>query len=175
VRIHAFLALVASGLVTSAAIADDALNAAEQRLKTQEPENDGISPSLNSLSGRQLSLADVRALALKNNLAIQVAQLNPEITGQDLREEQAKFDKIIFAYAKYGVKDTPAISGDNVQFTSSNPTLSKEQLKLTTLEQEKRETALAAGIKIPLRTGGTVTLSSPLSRLDSRGLFDSDE
>lgn len=141
----------------------------------KEPEHDGISPSLKDLPGRQLSIQSVRALALQNNLSIQVARFDPEIAAQTLREEEAKFDRILFAYAKYAVKDTPSISGDNVEFTAANPALNKQQLKLTTLEQEKKETSLEAGIKIPLRTGGTVTVSSPFNRIDSAGLVDSDE
>ena len=148
----------------------------QQSLKPfDEPEQDGIIPSLKQLPGRQLSIQAIRSLALKNNLAIQVARFNPDIASQTLREEAAKFDRILFAYAKYSVKDTPSISGDNVSFTSSNPALNKETLKLTTLEQEKRDTSLEAGIKIPLRTGGNITISSPFSRINSEGLFDSDE
>ncbi len=48
-------------------------------------------------------------------------------------------------------------------------------MKLSILEQQKRSAQVEAGIKIPLRTGGTVTLSSPLENKVSRGLFDSDE
>lgn len=140
-----------------------------------EPEQHGINPKLKQLPGRQLSIQSVRALALQNNLAIEVARFDPEIAAQTLREEEAKFDRILFAYAKYAVKDTPKLSGDNVEFTAANPTLNKSQLKLTTLEQEKKETSLEAGIKIPLRSGGNVTISSPFKRIDSEGLIDSDE
>lgn len=132
----------------------------------------GIDASQNSMA---LSIADVRMRALKNNLNIQVARIDPLIAATSSREEEAKFDNIIFAYAKYNELDTPKISSDNVSFTSNNTALNDEKVKLSILEQQKRSAQVEAGIKIPLRTGGTVTLSSPLENKVSRGLFDSDE
>lgn len=124
-----------------------------------------------------LSIADVRIRALKNNLNIQVAKIDPLIAATSTRQEEAKFDNIIFAYAKYNELDSPKISSDNVSLTSKNTALplNDEQLKLNILEQQKRSTEIEAGIKIPLRTGGTVTLSSPLENKVGRGLFNSDE
>ena len=136
---------------------------------------EAISPSLNTESANQASIADVRAKALKNNLTIQVAQLDPLIAAAEVREEEAKFDNIIFAYAKYGQLNSPKISGDNVEFKSDNPTLDGQQLKLSTLEQEIRSAELEAGIKIPLRSGGTISVSSPLINKVNKGRFDSNE
>ena len=123
----------------------------------------------------QFSIADVRKKALENNLAIKVAQITPLISATQVREEQAKFDNIIFAYAKYGQLDVPAMSGDKVEFKSDNPAFSGQQLKINMLEQDKRSIELEAGIKIPLRTGGSVILSSPLENKTSKGKFESDE
>ena len=136
---------------------------------------EGTSPSLNTESANQVSIADVRAKALKNNLTIKVAQLDPLIAAAEVREEEAKFDNIIFAYAKYGQLNSPKISGDNVEFKSDNPTLDGQQLKLSTLEQEIRSAELEAGIKIPLRSGGTISVSSPLINKVNKGRFDSNE
>lgn len=122
-----------------------------------------------------LSIADVRLRALKNNLTIQAVKIDPLIAATSIREEEAKFDNIIFAYARYNELDTPKISSDNVSFTSNNAALNDEKVKLSILEQQKRSAELEAGIKIPLRTGGMVTLSSPLENKVSRGLFNSDE
>jgi outer membrane protein len=121
-----------------------------------------------------LSIADVRVRALRNNLSIKVAKVDPLIAHTSTREEEAKFDNIIFAYAKYNALDTPQISGDNVVLTS-NSVLNNEKLKLSTLEQRNRNTQLDAGIKIPLRSGGTVILSSPLQKKVNSALFDSNE
>lgn len=132
----------------------------------------GVDTSQNATT---LSIADVRLRALKNNLSIQVAKIDPLIAATGIREEEAKFDNIIFAYAKYNELDTPKISSDNVNFTSNTPALNDQKVKLSILEQQKRSAEVEAGIRIPLRTGGTVTLSSPLQNKVNRGLFNSDE
>lgn len=143
-------------------------------VKENNPDNSFSSVTINQ-SSSQLTIADVRARALQNNLAIKVAQIDPLIAATEVREEQAKFDNIIFAYAKYGQADLPHKSGDKVEFKSDNPALSGQQVKLSMLEQEKRSIELEAGIKIPLRTGGSITLSSPLESKTSKGKFETDE
>lgn len=141
-----------------------------------EPDSEsGLMPSLLKESGLQLSIADVRSRALKNNLSLKVFQYDPVIAQTVVREEEAKFDKIIFAYAKYDDKDLPSVSGDNVQFKSGNPALDAQRLKLDIQEQEKQNVMLEAGIKVPLRTGGTITLSSPLNRKVTEGQFSSKQ
>lgn len=141
-----------------------------------QPDNpEGINPNLLKESGQFVSLAEIRQKALTNNLAIQIAKFDPIIAQTTVREEEAKFDNIIFAYAKVTEKDLPSFSSDNVQFTASDPDLNKQNVKLTVLEQEARYLDAEAGIKVPLRTGGSVTLSSPLQRKISEGLFDSKE
>lgn len=125
--------------------------------------------------GAQLSIADVRQKALQNNLNLQVAQMDPTIAAQSLREEQAKFDQVIFAYAKYGQKDLPAMSGDKVIFKSDNTALDGELVKLNPAEQKKEFWELETGIKVPLRTGGNITLSAPLENYESKGSLASDQ
>lgn len=148
----------------------------QQNLKPfDHPDEQSLSGELRKLAGRKLSIDDIRALAIKNNLAIQIARFDPEISGQVLREEAAKFDRTFFASAKYSSKDSPIISDDNVQFSTNNPSLDKEKVKLTLLEQQKQALDFDVGVKLPLRSGGTVTLSSPLTRQRSQGLIDSDE
>lgn len=133
------------------------------------------SASKTNTGSNQLSIADARAIALKNNLTLKVAQIDPLIAATEVREEQAKFDNVIFAYAKYNQLDSPKKSGDNVEFKSDNALLDGQQLKLTALEQKIDNTELEAGVRIPLRTGGTIALSSPLENKSNRGRFDSDE
>lgn len=125
--------------------------------------------------GAQLSIADVRQKALQNNLNLQVAKMDPTIAGQSLREEQAKFDQVIFAYAKYGQKDLPAMAGDKVILKSDNAALDGELVKLNPAAQNKEFWALETGIKVPLRTGGSVTLSAPLENYESKGSLASDQ
>jgi outer membrane protein len=125
--------------------------------------------------GAQFSIADVRQKALQNNLNLQVAKMDPAIAAQSLREEQAKFDQVIFAYAKYGQKDLPAMSGDKVIFKSDNTALDGELVKLNPAEQKKEFWELETGIKVPLRTGGSITLSAPLDNYESKGSLASDQ
>jgi len=141
----------------------------------KNPQSQTLTDNLKQIVGQQWSIQDIRAKALNNNLAIKIARFNPGISGQSLREEAAKFDRTFFAAAKYKSTDTPVISSDNVQFTSDDPDLNKQSVKLTTLPQRKQGLDLEVGVKIPLRTGGTIVLASPISRERSQGLFDSDE
>jgi outer membrane protein TolC len=111
----------------------------------------------------QFTLADLRIKALKNNLNIQVAKVDPDIAASDVRKEQAKFDQIFYIYANYNEADYPKQSSDYVQFQSDNPTLNNQEVKLNLLEQRKKILDVEAGIRVPLRTGGTVTLSTPIA------------
>ncbi len=126
----------------------------------------------------QFTLADLRIKALKNNLNIQVAKVNPDIAASDVRKEQAKFDQIFYIYANYKEAAYPKQSSDYVEFKSENPIIDQQEVKLSLLEQNKKILDIEAGIRVPLRTGGTVTLSTPIankrtSRQDAQ--FDSKE
>jgi len=136
------------------------------------PESDSIVPLV---SGAQVTIADIRQRALQNNLQIKVAKMDPELARQSLREEQAKFDQVIFAYAKYAEKDLPAMAGDKVILKSDNALLNGELAKLNLDAQNKQYWDVEAGVKVPLRTGGTVTLSAPLENQQSLGKFASDQ
>ena len=124
----------------------------------------------------QFTLADLRIKALKNNLNIQVVKINPDLAASELRREEAKFDQIFYIYAKYAQSDLPTQSADYTGIKSSNPLLDKQEIKLDRLAQEIKDFDIETGLKVPLRTGGTVSLSTPLikkttSRADSQ--FDS--
>lgn len=126
----------------------------------------------------QFTLTDLRVKALKNNLNIQVAKVNPDIASSELKIEEAKFDQIFYIYAQYRESDSPKLSSDYVGFKSTNPTLDKQTVKLDQLAQESKGFDVETGIKVPLRTGGTVTLSTPLiNKKTSRrgGQFDSKQ
>ncbi|MEI6747362.1 MAG: hypothetical protein WCL34_15475, partial [Methylococcaceae bacterium] len=111
----------------------------------------------------EFTLANVRALALENNLDLKIAEIDPKIAATQVSEEEAKFDDLIFAKAKYGRKDTPKQNMDVVTFTPTGGSslLKNETDKLTAIEQLTQVLDMEAGIVIPLRTGAKVTLSSP--------------
>jgi outer membrane protein TolC len=85
-----------------------------------------------------LSLDQVRAATLENNLDLKVALVDPVIAGQALREEEAKFEAVF----------TPSIR----YIEDDNPTLD-----VTTINQQNA-TLLDAGVDIPLRSGGRATV-----------------
>jgi len=125
----------------------------------------------------QFRLADLRIKALKNNLSIKVAKVSPKIAATEVRREEAKFDQIFYVYARYGENDDPLQTSDYVGFNSENPSLNNQQVKLSTLAQENKSLDVEAGIKVPLRTGGTIVLSAPLSNKKisrNSGQFNSD-
>lgn len=115
-------------------------------------------------ASKQLSIAAARASALANNLDLQIAQIDPKIAATLVSEEQAKFDDLIFAKAKYANKNTPAQNLDVVKFTPVNPDspLKDETDKLTAIPQETETLDFDVGMVIPLRTGAKVTISAPL-------------
>ncbi len=115
---------------------------------------------------RPLTIVETRALALKNNLDLQVAMIDPKIAATRISEEQAKFDDLIFVNAKYGRKDTPLYDGDLVKFTplNSQSPLKNEVAKLSLQPQITDILSMEAGITVPLRTGGQVTISSPFEQ-----------
>lgn len=110
-----------------------------------------------------LTISKIRALALENNLDLKIAEIDPKIAAAQVSEEEAKFDDLIFAKAKYGRKDTPKQNMDVVTFTpkSGSSLLKNETDKLTAIEQLTQILDMEAGVVIPLRTGAKVTLSSP--------------
>jgi outer membrane protein len=99
----------------------------------------------------ELSLADVRAAALENNLDLKVELFNPSIAQATLDAERAKFESAFFINASRTDSDTPvALQTEGSQFTFDS---------------------INAGVSIPLRTGGTVTVALPLTHTDTNNPF----
>ena len=125
-------------------------------------------------ASKQLSLADVRALALENNLDLKIAKVDPKIAASVVSQEEAKFDDLIFARAKYTNKNTPAQNLDVVTFTpseASSPVLKGQVDKLTAVPQRSEILEMDAGVVIPLRTGAKVTFSMPFDeKKQSKGV-----
>ena len=126
-------------------------------------------------NAKRVSIADIRGIALEHNLSLKIANIDPKITSTFTNEEAAKFDNIIFANARYTSKDSPTISGDVIEFKSDNPSLNQQIVKQAYLESATRYINGEAGILIPLRTGGTVKLSTPFENKESKDKFGSDE
>jgi outer membrane protein TolC len=139
-------------------------NPVERSLPPVKP--DSPAPKSKPEDSKPLSIAEARALALGNNLDLQIARVDPKIAATQVSEEEAKFDALIFAKAKYGNKDTPAYNLDVVKFSPTDPNspLRNETDKLTAIPQRTEYLELDAGVVIPLRTGGKVTINTPFEQ-----------
>ena len=99
----------------------------------------------------ELTLERVRAETLRNNLGLRVALIAPEIAEQSVREEEGRFEALIFANAQVSDTDDAVAS-----------TLDSSQA---------RNYFVQPGVRIPLRTGGQVEISTPINRLRTDNQF----
>lgn len=137
----------------------------DRSLPPQKPDSP-TQPKTAPEASKRLSIAEARALALENNLDLQIARIDPKIAATQVSEEEAKFDDLIFAKAKYANKNTPALNQGVVSFTPEDPRspLKNQVAKLTDIPQDTDILELDAGVVIPLRTGGKVTISAPFDQ-----------
>lgn len=125
---------------------------------------------------RPMTITDAREMALRNNLELRIAQMDPRIAAILVNEERAKFDDLIFARAKYGKKYTPRLSGDLVTFkTEPGSILEGQEARIIELPEKVNQLELDAGITVPLRTGGKFTVSAPFSQKNALTQIPSDQ
>lgn len=113
-----------------------------------------------------LSIEDLRLMVLRNNLDLQVSLLDPEIARVRVSAEEGAFDALIGGRFAYRNRNTPPINGPLVEFTSANPALSGQIVKLTEIEQQRELIDMDIGLEIPLPTGGTISVGGLLSQKD---------
>ncbi len=99
----------------------------------------------------EVTIEQCRAWTLSNNLDLQVALVEPTISREALFGEEAKFESLFFTDLSYNNIDSPISS-----------TLSSNQLE---------SLDIVPGVQIPLATGGTVTVSLPLQRVETNNTF----
>lgn len=108
----------------------------------------------NPFEGREtydLTLEQCRAWVLANNLAIQVALVNPVIANERLSAEEAAWEAVFFVNARHSESDQPTdsqLSGSQTEFDQ-----------------------FTAGLRVPLRTGGQINLSTPITRSETDNIF----
>ncbi len=98
-----------------------------------------------------ITLAEVRAAALRSNLELRVELFNPSISQTTVDQEEAKFEWTFFANANRGRIDAPtptATQASQSDFTNYN-----------------------VGLRIPMRTGGQVVVDMPFSDIDNNDPF----
>ena len=84
--------------------------------------------------------------ATKGNLDLKVQLLSPTIAAQSVTEAEAQFESMFFISISYAQTDTPTASA------------------LTSPQAESID--VRPGVRVPLRTGGTVEAALPMNRLE---------
>lgn len=100
----------------------------------------------------RLSLQEAVAMAVRNNLDVQVARMTPAISETRIVQAEAVFDATFFANADYSKLDTPQ-PGGAVPGLSGNT--------------QNEDIELSTGIRKPLYSGGQITLQTGLNRNDA--------
>jgi len=97
----------------------------------------------------ELTLEQCRALTLENNLDLKVQLINPSIADERVSQQEAQFEAAIFSNLIYSKTDTPVAS--ILEIDGSGTDYSYADL----------------GVRVPLRTGGTVTFNMIDNRIKS--------
>ncbi len=98
-----------------------------------------------------LSIEECRALALEYNLDLAVSLLGPTITRENVTQEEARFEALFFANVRNSNFDQPtdtSLNGSSVKSLTGD-----------------------VGFRIPLYTGGMITLDLPMSRTETDNQF----
>ncbi len=98
-----------------------------------------------------LTLSDARAAALANNLGLSATLISPEIANQRVNQERAAFDAVFTLNASWANTDAPTAS--------------------TLVGSQSKNQTFNPGIRIPLMTGGTITVNAPISRFSTNNAF----
>ncbi len=104
-----------------------------------------------SMESLELSLEDVRHSALAHNLDLEVELINPTIAQTTIDEEESRFESVFTAgFGRYRT-DSPVSLGTEGSRTTY--------------------TAYDLGVRVPLRTGGTINVNLPFSETETNNPF----
>ncbi len=131
---------------TGAAPAADSAAAAETEAQPTDTA-EAVSHSAVSKVELPITVADVRAQAISNNLEIKTELVRPAISQQERLEAEARFLPTAFARYTFSKFDEPGVA----PVRNANGTTSEDA---------------ELGLQIPLQTGGTARISVPLTRTD---------
>ncbi len=99
----------------------------------------------------EVTLEQARAWTLENNLDLQVLLIDPVIANERLNEEEGRFESVFFSSFRYSNLEQPTSStleGSQVTDYSGN-----------------------LGVRIPMRTGGQVTVNLPVNQNETNNQF----
>jgi len=122
----------------------------EEHIDEENAADEILSP-YRGLERVPLSLEECRAMAIRNNLDLQVAVIDPTIANQSISEAEARFDSVFTLDASIARIDAPTFS------------------ELQDGQQERE--SITPGLAIPLRTGGQIDLSLPITRNETSNQF----
>lgn len=128
---------------------DDQKKPAEATSKTPTP--DQAKARLEHAEKVTLSIEDCRAAALTNNLDLKIAMMDPTIAKENVSREEAAFESLFTLRGAWSETDSPTAS----DLDSS----------------AARSKSIEPGVRIPLRTGETVQVTLPVSRLETNNSF----
>jgi outer membrane protein len=98
-----------------------------------------------------LSLEACRASALEHNLDLKVALVNPAIAAQQVTLEDARFESAFTLRGAYASTDAPTAS--------------------SLVSAQAKQLSITPGVRIPLRTGGTIDVTLPFERNENNNSF----
>lgn len=123
---------------------DDGAAAGQSPAQSARTRFDGIART-------QLTLEAIRASVLENNLDLRVAVIDPAIAAERISEEDARF---------------------NAAFTTRAGWRNLDDATASTLDSAQSEfRSIEPGVRIPTRTGGTVSVSLPMAKRDTDNQF----
>lgn len=99
----------------------------------------------------ELTIEECRAAALRNNLDLRVAVVDPALAAERVSEENARFESAFTLRAAWAEFDQPTASA--------------------LVSGKSNAQSLEPGVRIPLRTGGTATVSLPMTRNENDNSF----
>ncbi len=111
----------------------------------------GVRKRFEGLEQVSLSLEQVRAATLANNLDLRVVMIEPVISAERITEEEARFEAVFRPRAGYRENDSPTFD-----VTASN---------------QQDSVFVGAGVDVPLRTGGRVSVDLFESRSETNNPF----
>jgi outer membrane protein TolC len=104
-----------------------------------------------ALETYEVSLEQARASALANNLDLRVALVNPTIAAQQVREEEARFESAFTLRSRYTDLNQPTAS--------------------ELISAQSQQLFIEPGVRIPLRTGGSASVTLPMNRSENNNRF----
>ena len=109
-------------------------------------------PATRPMIERRLTLAEVRQLALKHNLELEIFRLDPQIAAEELRAEEAAYEAVFTTDTTYSWLDQP---------------LSANVIDGQIVGSQLERATLVPGVTQPLRTGGLLRGTFPIERIEN--------